>query len=465
MDENADVVVIGLGPGGEEVAGQLAEAGLRVIGVEARLVGGECPYWGCVPTKMMIRAAGLLAEARRIPGMAGAASVTPDWSLVARRIRDEATDSWNDKIAVDRFTGKGGFFVRGRGQITAPGEVTVATDDGDRVFRARRGIVIATGTEPAVPPVNGLAGTPYWTNREAIETEEVPRSLIVLGGGAVGAELAQVFARFGARVTVAEALPRLLPLEEPEAAQLLAGVFARDGITVRTGARAERAGHYDGQFSLDLAGGETLTAQRLLVATGRRAGLAALGVAAVGLDETARAIAVDDRMRAADGVWAIGDVTGKGAFTHVAMYQAAVAVRDILGQDGRPADYRALPRVTFTDPEIGSVGLTEARARERGIRVRTGTAEIPASARGWIHKAGNDGFIKLVEDAERGVLIGATSAGPAGGEVLGTLVVAVHGQVPVPHLRNMIYAYPTFHRAIEDALRSLADSTLQEPSS
>ena len=147
MDENADVVVIGMGPGGEEVAGRLAEAGLRVIGVEARLVGGECPYWGCVPTKMMIRAAGLLAEARRIPGMAGAASVTPDWSLVARRIRDEATDSWNDKIAVDRFTGKGGFFVRGRGQITAPGEVTVATDDGDRVFRARRSIVIATGRD------------------------------------------------------------------------------------------------------------------------------------------------------------------------------------------------------------------------------------------------------------------------------------------------------------------------------
>jgi len=187
MDERTDVVVIGMGPGGEDAAGQLAEAGLHVTGIEARLVGGECPYWGCVPSKMMIRAAGLLAEARRIPGMAGASTVTPDWGPVAARIRAEATDSWNDKVAVDRFTGKGGHFVRGRARITAPGEVTVDTAGGARVFRARRGVVIATGTEPAVPPISGLAGTPYWTNREAIETEEVPQSLIVLGGGAIGA--------------------------------------------------------------------------------------------------------------------------------------------------------------------------------------------------------------------------------------------------------------------------------------
>ncbi|MEQ4722250.1 FAD-dependent oxidoreductase [Nonomuraea sp. B19D2] len=190
--EQYDVIVIGMGPGGEEVAGRLAEAGLRVAGIEAKLVGGECPYWGCVPSKMMIRAADLLAEARRIPGMAGEAGVQPDWAPVARRIRQEATDDWNDKVAVDRFEGKGGHFVRGHGRITAPGQVSV---DGERVLRARRGIVIATGTEPAVPPIPGLDGTPYWTNREAIETKEVPASLIVLGGGAVGTELAQVFAR------------------------------------------------------------------------------------------------------------------------------------------------------------------------------------------------------------------------------------------------------------------------------
>ena len=455
--EETDIVVIGMGPGGEDAAGKLAEAGLDVTGVEAKLVGGECPYWGCVPSKMMIRAANLLAEARRIPGMAGASAVAPDWAPVAARIRDEATDSWNDKVAVDRFLSKGGHFIRGRGRITSRGEVMVDTAEGARVLRARRGIVIATGTEPAIPPVPGLAGTPYWTNREAIETEQVPESLAVLGGGAIGAELAQVFARFGAQVTVVEALPQLLPVEEPEAGELLESVFTREGIVVRTGARAERVS-YDGQaFIMDLADGETFTAQHLLVATGRRAGVAALGVRAYGLDETARSIGVDDQMRAADGLWAIGDVTGKGAFTHVAMYQAAIAVAGILGQDGPPADYRAVPRVTFTDPEIGSVGLTEAQAREHGLAVRTGITTLPSSARGWIHKAGNDGFVKLIEDSARGVLVGATSAGPAGGEVLGALVVAVHGQVPVADLRTMIYAYPTFHRAIEDALRGLVN--------
>src|SRR6266568_2090267 len=453
--EETDVVVIGMGPGGEYAAGVLAEAGLHVTGVEARLLGGECPYWGCVPSKMMIRAANLLAEGRRIPGMAGTSTVSPDWAPVARRIRDEATDSWDDKVAVERFTGKGGHFVRGRGRITAAGEVTVDTADGARRFRASRAILINPGTEPARPPVPGLADTPYWTNRDAIETEDVPESLIVLGGGAIGAELAQVFARFGARVTVVEALPRLVPMEEPEASDLLAKVFTREGITVRTGARAENISHDGNEFTLSLPGGETLSSQRLLVATGRRTDLAALGVATIGLDEKARSIEVDDRMRAADGVWAIGDVTGKGAFTHVSMYQAGIAVRDILGQDGPLALYRAVPRVTFTDPEIGSVGLTEAQAEEQGLAVRTSITQVPTSARGWIHKAGNDGFVKLVENAERGVLVGATCAGPAGGEVLGALVVAVHGQVPVPHLRNMMYAYPTFHRAIESALDEL----------
>ena len=456
--EETDVVVIGMGPGGEDAAGRLAQAGLHVTGVEAKLVGGECPYWGCVPSKMMVRAASLLAEARRVPGLAGASTVNPDWEPVARRIREEATDSWDDKVAVDRFTGKGGHFIRGRGRITGRGEVTVEAADGPRVLRARRGILVGTGTEPAIPPVPGLAGTPFWTNREAIETEQVPESLIVLGGGAIGSELAQVFARFGARVAVVEALPRLLPAEEPEAGDLLGKVFTREGITVRAGTRAERV-HRDGQqFSLTLASGEVLTGQRLLVATGRRARLAALGVAAYGLDETAPAIATDERMHAADGLWAIGDITGKGAFTHVAMYQAAIAARDILGESGPPASYRAVPRVTFTDPEIGSVGLTEAQARERGLAVRTGTTQLPSSARGWIHKAGNDGFIKLIEDSGRGVLVGATSAGPAGGEVLGALAVAVHAQVPIEELRAMIYAYPTFHRAIEAALAELGRS-------
>jgi pyruvate/2-oxoglutarate dehydrogenase complex dihydrolipoamide dehydrogenase (E3) component len=406
---------------------------------------------------MMIRAANLIAETRRVPGLAGTSTVTPDWSAVARRIREEATDDWNDKVAADRFIAKGGHLVRGFGTITGPGEVTVSTQDGTRVFLARQGIVINTGTEPAVPPVPGLDGTPYWTNREAVQAEEVPESLIVMGGGAIGAELAQVFSRFGAAVTVVEAAPRLVPFEEPEASALIERVFMSEGIRVCTSAPAERVYCSGTYFTVRLGDG-AVTAERLLVATGRRVDLAALGVAAVGLDEAARVIPTDAWMRAADGVWAIGDVTGHGAFTHMSMYQADIAVRDILGQGGGSADYRAVPRVTFTDPEIGSVGLTEEQARAAGMRVRTGLTQLPYSARGWIHKAGNEGFIKVVEDADRSVLVGATSAGPSGGEVLSALQVAVRAEVPVATLRNMPYAYPTFHRAIEDALRNLGSS-------
>src|SRR5690348_13278894 len=250
-----------MGPGGEHAAGTLAQAGLSVAGVENSLVGGECPYWGCVPSKMMIRAAGLLAEARRIPGMAGAAKVDPDWGPVAARIRDEATGSWDDKVAVGRFTGKGGHFVRGRGRITGRGEVTVDTAGGARVFRARRGIVVSTGTEPAVPPIPGLAGTPYWTNREAIETERVPASLVILGGGSVGVELGQAFARFGSQVAVVEGAGRLLPAEEPETGDLLAGVFGREGIGVHTGQHATGVGHNRSGFTVTLDGGGELAGE------------------------------------------------------------------------------------------------------------------------------------------------------------------------------------------------------------
>jgi pyruvate/2-oxoglutarate dehydrogenase complex dihydrolipoamide dehydrogenase (E3) component len=452
-----DVVVVGMGPGGEHVAKELAKAGLAVAGIEDRLVGGECPYWGCVPSKMMIRAADLLAEGRRIQGMAGSSVISPDWAPVAKRIRHEATDSWNDKAAADQFTGVGGTLFRGRGSLAGPGLVSVADRvAGDIVLRARRGIVLNPGTSPSIPPISGLADTPYWTNRETIESEEAPNSLVVLGGGAIGSELAQVFARFGAKVTVVEALAQLLPLEEPESGSLLAAVFKHEDIAVRTGVAAQAVSHQGGQFTVKLASGEELTGDRLLVATGRRANLAGLGLAAIGLDASARTIETDEHLRAAPGVWAIGDVTGRGAFTHMSMYQAGIVIDAILGRPHHPAEYHAVPRVTFTDPEIGSVGLTEAQAREEyGDRVQTATIQIPHSTRGWIHKAGNDGLIKLVADGGRGVLVGATSAGPVGGEVLSMLTLAVHAAVPVQRLREMIYAYPTFHRAVEDALSSL----------
>jgi pyruvate/2-oxoglutarate dehydrogenase complex dihydrolipoamide dehydrogenase (E3) component len=450
-----DVVVLGMGPGGEEVAGRLAEAGLSVIGVDRRLLGGECPYWGCIPSKMMIRAANSLAESRRVPELAGRSSTTADWSLVAHRIRSEATDDWDDTVAVKRFESKGGRFVRGDGRLIGPREVAVA----DMVIEARRAIVIGTGTEPSIPPIPGLAGLPYWTNHEAIETETLPSSLLVVGGGAIGLELAQVFARFGTQVTVVEAADRLLCLEEPEASEVVAGVFEYEGIAVCTAATISAATAGADGLSLDLAYGSesttTLTAEKILVATGRHTDLEGIGAGVLGIGAGERWLPVDDHLRVAPGVWAVGDVTGKGAFTHVSMYQANIVVDDILGKNPVGADYAALPRVTFTDPEVGAVGQTEDQAKNAGVRVRTGFASLPSSSRGWIHKAGNEGFIKIVEDAERGVLVGATSVGPTGGEVLGLLALAVHARVPVDELRRMIFAYPTFHRAIEAALVDL----------
>lgn len=451
MSEKVDVVVIGMGPGGEDAASKLAEAGLNVVGIEKELLGGECPYWGCVPSKMMIRAADLLAEARRIPGVAGSSTVTPDWSPVAKRIRVEATDYWNDRVAVERFIGKGGHFVRGVGRIT--GRKTVAV--GDRTFEASRAIVIATGTAPTAPPIPGLAGIQYWTNRQAIEVEQLPRTLVVLGGGAIGLELAQVFARFGVSVTVVEALPRLLALEEPEASQVIATVFQREGIAVQVGATVESVERTDGQVVINVKGGQPVTGDQLLVATGRQANLKAIGVDAIGIDPSQRFVPVDDHLRAAEKVWAIGDVTGKGNFTHIALYQSDIAVKDILGIPTEGADYRALPRVTFTDPEVGGIGLTEEAARKQGRRVETGIQQLPANARGWIHGPGNDGFIKLVADADRGVLLGATCVGPRGGDMQSMLELAVREAIPVDRLRHLIYAYPTFYRGIGEAARAL----------
>ena len=455
MHESVDVVVVGMGVGGEAVGGRLAEAGLAVVGIDARLVGGECPYWGCVPSKMMIRAANALAEARRVPALAGQATVSPDYEPVAARIRAEATDDWDDHVAVERFEAKRGRFERGTARLDGLGCVRV----NDMTFMADRGVVLASGTAPTIPPVPGLDRVDYWTNREAIEAKELPASLVVLGGGAVGLELAQAFARFGVAVTVVEAEDRLLPVEEPEAGAIVAAVLRSEGIEVRAGVRARFADPDGADVILGLEDGTLLRAERLLVATGRRADLSALGVGSLGVDDGTPAIAVDERMRVrgAERVWAVGDVTGEGAFTHVAAYQAEIAAADILGEDPLPADYRAVPRVTFTDPEVGSVGLGEAAARAAGIRARVGVAHTPSSARGWIHKLGNEGVIKVVEDAERGVLVGATAVGPHGGEVLGMLTLAVHAAVPTEQLRRMIYAYPTFHRAVEDALRDLSE--------
>jgi pyruvate/2-oxoglutarate dehydrogenase complex dihydrolipoamide dehydrogenase (E3) component len=442
-----DVVVLGVGTCGEDLSLRLLGAGLDVVGIEAALVGGECPYWACLPSKMMIRAASTLQEARRVEGLAGQAEVRPDWSLVAARVRAEATGGWDDSVAVARFEGRGGRLVHGRGKLTGPRSVTV----GDECFTARRGIVIATGSRPALPPIPGLTEVGFWTTHDVIQAERLPTSILVLGGGAVGCELAQVLARYGVGVTIIEAAERLLPSEEPEASAAVEAAFTAEGMGVHTGAAAERVGSRDGSIIVTLTGGAELAAERLLVATGRRVDLSGLGLESAGLDGTAPSLQVDGRMRAADGIWAMGDVTGKAMFTHMALYQSAIVAAGILGEDHPPARYDAVPRATFTDPEVGAVGMTEAEARAAGLDVVVAVKQVPATFRGWLHVS-SGGIIKLIADRQSGLLVGSTAVGPHGGEMLGLLSLAVHARVPLDELRSMIYAFPTFYGGIGEAV-------------
>jgi pyruvate/2-oxoglutarate dehydrogenase complex dihydrolipoamide dehydrogenase (E3) component len=470
-DSDFDLIVLGLGPGGEEVAERVAEAGRSVLGIDPGLVGGECPYFGCIPSKMILRGAETLAEARRIDGLAGHATVEPDFAPVHARIRDEATDDWDDHVAVERFENLGGTFVRAAGRLAGRGaDGRLHVEAGERTYTADR-VVISTGTAPAMPPIDGLADLrasgdgaagPVWTNREAVRAERAPASLVVLGGGAIGCELAQGFARFGTRVTIVEAAPRILMPEEPEASQTVADVLRREGIEIREGVGAERVSAGGDGVQLHLADGSVVTGEKVLVAAGRKPNLD-VGLDTVGIDASARTLTIDEHMavvdttgRPVEGVYSVGDITGHGAFTHVSVWQARVLVAHLLGTPEPFGGYHGLAWTTFTDPEVGRVGMSEAQARDKGLNVRIGSGPISASTRGWIHGPGNDGFVKLVEDADRGVLVGATVASPHGGEILGLLTLAVHAEVPVSTLATMHYAYPTLHRAVLDAVRALA---------
>jgi pyruvate/2-oxoglutarate dehydrogenase complex dihydrolipoamide dehydrogenase (E3) component len=456
-----DVIVVGLGPGGEFAANKLAAKGLSVLAVDKHLAGGECPYYGCVPSKLMMRGATAVVEAMQAPGVAGECDVRPDWRSVAARVA-RGTHGWDDHASVVRMEKAGATVVHGVARLV--GERAVEVDG--TTYAARRGVLLATGTAPSAPQIAGLAGTPYWTNRDIVKVTDLPRSLTVIGAGPIGCEFAQAFVRFGVQVTLLEAGERILTKEEPEVSALMADVLRRDGMDVRSGVEIESVTHEDGRFVL-VVDGATVESERLLVAAGRDTHLPDVGLGSVGIDvEGRKFVAVDPRLRVLDddgdvveGLWAVGDMVGKGLFTHVAKYQAAIVIRQLLGEDGPEADYRAVPRVTFTYPEVGAVGLTEAEAREQGHDVQVGLTDTKDSSRGDLHGEGNDGLVKLVASGDR--LLGGTTVGPMGGEVLAMLTTAIHGEVPVSTLKSMIYAYPTWHGVVRQALSALGGTSPQ----
>jgi pyruvate/2-oxoglutarate dehydrogenase complex dihydrolipoamide dehydrogenase (E3) component len=459
LTTEADVIVVGVGTCGEDLSLQLMDAGVSVIGIEASLVGGECAYWACIPSKMMIRASKILQDGRRIEGVAGHADIRADWAPVAKRITTEATGGWDDSFAVQRFESRGGRLIHGYGKLVGPRTVEVNGE----TLTARTGVVVAIGSQPAIPPIEGLADVDYWTTHDVISAEELPESLVILGGGPIGCELGQVLSRFGVKVTVVEAADRLLPGEEPEISESVATAFEAEGIALQVGDPVVKAASTGEVIELELASEVKISGDKLLVATGRKVDLTGLGLESVGLPTTGF-IEVDERLRAGDGLWAMGDMTGKAMFTHVAVHQAGIIAADILKTEHAPARYDAVPRAVFTDPEVGSVGITEAEAREQGLDVEVGLKRTPYTFRGWLDMA-TSGVIKVIADRESGMLLGASASGPRASEILGLLTFAVHTNAKLDDLRSMIYAFPTFYGGVGETIGAygLGVSTVLDP--
>ncbi|MHB8612199.1 MAG: dihydrolipoyl dehydrogenase family protein [Candidatus Dormibacteraceae bacterium] len=450
MPQEFDVVCLGGGVAGEAIAGGLEGSGISLAVVERELVGGECPYWGCIPSKTLLRSGETLEEAGRARTLAASrVEWDIDFPKVSKRVLWMARDL-DDTRPAAALEATGAKLFRGEGRLVDLRTVQVGT----QTLVARKAVVIANGSTAAIPPITGLDKVHYWTNRQATVPRELPATLAVLGGGAVGVELGQAFARLGSKVTVIEAGPRFLGLEEPEAGAALRPHLEADGITVMVGDPCVAVEPHGNGVMVSLKSGAIVAADRLLIATGRRANLEAWR--ASGLAETERGwLKVDPAtLEAHADVYGAGDVTGLGGFTHLAYYHGQIVARRLRGEDAR-ADHTAVPRVTFTDPEVASVGLSEAAARDRGVDVVVATADPAETARGYIHDF-RGGALKLIADRKRGALVGATMVTPRAGEILGELVLAVKVGTPVRELADVIHPFPAFNRVLGSVLGDLA---------
>jgi pyruvate/2-oxoglutarate dehydrogenase complex dihydrolipoamide dehydrogenase (E3) component len=438
------VVVLGAGVTGEAFVATLRrlEPDAAVTVVEHELVGGECSYWACIPSKTLLRPLEVRARAGLAPG---AAASFGDLDVAAIfRWRDEQAGK-DDTSQVEWLAEQGAELVRGTGRIEEPGVVRV---DGRELPYDH--LLLATGSLPVTPPVQGLDELDHWTSREATSGSDVPESLVVVGGGAVGCELAQFYRRLGSRVVLVQNGEHLLPRMDPEGADILADALREEGVELRLGAQATRVSGGGGEpYRLELAGGDVLEGERLLVATGRRPNVDGLDLDLLGVTVERGGVRTDERLRAAEGVWAAGDVTGVALFTHVGKYQARVAAANVAGLD-RPADYSAIPAAVFTDPQVASVGDTSG---EGAVVSRWKLESV--SRTGTFQKPKRPGLVKLYADPQRKVLVGATAVGPEAGEWLGQLTVAIRAQVPVDVLRDTIQPFPSFSEAIFFAAREL----------